>query len=222
MSLAAGLGPLASILLPLCMRMRCECRHEEQQAREEMQARLCVLEGRVRFLEAGYSRPELHLALPAPAPQMQLLCGASHLQPQQPQPLALPWTAPSSSSMPASLQGPSVGWGAPAPRSVAGGDSSGAACGQQREQPPRLNPLFDAQHPAPASALPPSTSWQQPPSGVGSGTQAAPAEAVHWEPPPLPPVPAQHSSYESASELINSMQARFSEADEFLLSLRWL
>jgi len=131
------------------------CRQEAQQAREQLQARLTVLEGQVRFLTAGFQlRPSSH-------PQQHLLECSMPMQQQQPL-MALPWTATTP---------------------TAAGRGQSPVKQQQLVVPPplygqqltRSNPLFDAQqaaqHPAPL---------MQPGSGYGSGfqqawTQAGPA-----------------------------------------------
>ncbi|EFN54629.1 hypothetical protein CHLNCDRAFT_135165 [Chlorella variabilis] len=176
-------------------------RQDAQQAREQLQARVTVLEGRVRFLEAGYElRPSQQ--------QLQLACD---MQLGQPQPaLQLPWGA---AARPPGQLGPLAGGG----------------------QHTRLNPLYDQQAsssssaaaaaPVPAgAAAPPSSSSSQAPAagGIQWPLPAAPAGPAGPAVPAAPAAVPAERSYGSTVELISGMQARFSEAQDFLLSLRRL
>lgn len=216
------------------------CRQEAQLAREQLQARVTILEGRVRFLEAGY---ELQ-------PPQLLQCAAHQGQPPA-QPLALTWgpggSSPARGGVPAAHSPPVAAWGGQAGGQVAA--AGGTAAWLQQTTPLQLqdsqphahsNPLFDSQPSFAAS--------RQQPAAMAAGAAAAPAPAASWgaaagtaaaitahqlqpvaaatvAPPPAAVVPAPapaQRGYSSAAELISSMQARFSEADDFLLSLRRL
>lgn len=215
------------------------CRRvEARQAQEALQARVIVLEGRVRFLEADCEM--------RPAPQQQPLalpCSSAAAPP-----LALTWgPASSSGGTGRALGQPAAGsWSAaagasvPAPVSAAAMPHWGQPPRPVTEQHGHVNPLFESQIPASMMAAaaammarPHAAPWQ----GAAAGTAADAGVLAHASPPPqqqqlqqqqlpLPPGRAAVAvlptarSFGSASELISSMQARFSEAEEFLRSLQ--
>lgn len=226
------------------------CRHTTEQVREGLQARIAVLEGRVKFLEAGFG-----------------------LQPQGAPQLLLPWGSPpktppsaGGSQQQAMGQVPGAGGGQtvaahrPPPLPPAGSGNAlggarhltsgatqsgpqlmyaGAACSssnssgatphapppqQQQQAGPRL----------PGHYVPVSLRHRTaglPPCGVvaASGSHAPPSSAAAGAPlgslqPQLAEAAeapgAARRSFSSTSELISSMHSRFSEAEEFLQSLR--
>lgn len=227
--------------------------------REQLQARVTILEGRVRFLEAGFELRPPH--------QQPLLLTGSCSQGQPQPPLALPAPAGSgagpglglglgmhaggssigsgSGGGEAYASAPGWGWQAPGAASIAAWRPPQQAIPPRGlQQHARLNPLFDPQQlemPAVVPGRQHAEARVQPsvPAAGGLGSSgvshpaAAPAKQQPWLPPPLPllrpaapasapPAVAEQRSYGSAADLISSMQARFSEAEEFLLSLRRL
>lgn len=227
-----------------------DCRQEAQSAREQLQARVTILEGRVRFLEAGFElRPPHHTQQPL------LLPGSTY-------PLALPAPVPAAGVVAANAAGGS--WGG---SSSSGGSASEAAqqapaaasstpwqTPQLRHMPPalslqqhaRVNPLFESQQRAAACALSDAPGCQHAAIAAPAAARTCSAACQPTEhpvpqqgvlPPPqsLPPLPppalqqlaaaptsTSLGSGGSAAQLIRSMQARFSEAEHFLLSLRRL
>lgn len=247
-----------------------DCRQEAQAAREQLQARVTILEGRVRFLEAGFElRPPHHTQQ-----QPLLLPGSTYALAQPQPPLALPAPAPagvvaahaaggsfggsSSSSFASGME--AVGWRAPAPAAASSTPWQTSQLGHtppasSLQQHARVNPLFESQqqaaapatlvvpgcthaaiaapaaasagagsaacqhtgHPVPQQGMqpPPQLLPQLPPASLPPGeARAAPAAAA--------PATTSLGSGGSAADLIRSMQARFSEAEDFLLSLRRL
>jgi hypothetical protein len=187
------------------------CRQEAEQAREQLQARVTVLEGRVRFLEAGY---ELQ-----PPQQQQLL-----LQQQRQPVLSLPWAAasglPNGSCRRAAL--PAV---SPQQEPWQAGRQQAAVQGHTRS-----NPLFDLNQQAgglglvaacsPAGAM--ATLPQHASAAGPAATRSQPRQPQTLPPAPAPAQRCASGTYGSTSELISGMQARFSEAEEFLSSLQRL
>ena len=193
------------------------CRQEAKLAREQLQARVTILEGRVRFLEAGYElRPAAGQlqALPPAASQQQVLQYSPGRQ--QAPPLALTWGAPGSGSgggWGAAVVGCSVGpTGLLALQAKPAVHQAGAATAPPpsvamgyRQHTTRSNPLFDGQPPAPpaaastasmqvASVQPShasSTSWHQ--GGAGSVQRATAGLGGLGAPAPVAP-PARSSS----------------------------
>ncbi|KAL4421442.1 hypothetical protein ABPG75_010733 [Micractinium tetrahymenae] len=229
-------------------------RLEAQQAREQLQARVTVLEGRVRFLEAGFE------LAPAQQQQQLLLEGGSmqSSRPQQAQPPALAWAAPRAAPRAEALRfGSAAGaWQAVAHRPGQHGQAGPAPAGSLQRSA-RSNPLFDSEPSSQSLTYLQQQhgqgSWAQPqlPSagltgspGAAAGSrrgaqaqQSGPVGAASTLKPPAAqqrvhaaatpsiyegPLGVAERHYSSTSELIAGMQARFSEAEGFLLSLQQL
>ncbi|KAL4432186.1 hypothetical protein ABPG77_005948 [Micractinium sp. CCAP 211/92] len=217
---------------------------EAQQAREQLQARVTVLEGRVRFLEAGFElAPALH-----GQPLLIEGCGARCACAHRAQPPAL---LPAPPARHAAICAAAAA-GHAALRLPAQHGIGPSAAANSLEQLAKSNPLFDAQPSSEFSAPLPhpgacprvSTSSRSWAPGAAAGSQggtpaqtsapvnvstAAAAATSQWRaataagPAEAGAFPATlKREHGSTAELIAGMQARFSEAEGFLLSLQRL
>lgn len=217
------------------------CRLEAQQAREQLQARVTVLEGRVRFLEAGFE-------LGPPPPRQQLL-----LEGGSAQSAGGHWSQPAGAPRVPPAQPAALAWGGAATRQAAaclpvqhGLGVPAAAPGLERQA--RSNPLFDSEPSSllltphqplaaqpglsPASCSGPGgaagcqggtaaqASGCATMSGAAAGQQRMAAAVARAGAEALPALTERQ--YRSTTELIAGMQARFLEAEGFLLSLHRL
>lgn len=226
------------------------CRLEASQEREQLQARVTVLEGRVRFLEAGW---ELAPPLQQLPPMLEGGSCAQCACVRQLHPPALPWVAPPARPHMAVMGCHHAGHAAANQAALhvsAQHRLRASAATFGLEQQARSNPLFDTKPSAPSLATlqhhigsPEPTGASQSGGQAGaaywqSGTQALAADPdTTTEAPPAAqrrviaakagaavggcPAGAGRQ-YGSTTELIAGMQARFSEAEGFLLSLQRL
>lgn len=165
---------------------------------------MAVLEGRVKFLESGFGLQPLQ---GPPTAQLQLPWRST--PPRTPPSSGQHWQQQQQHEHEQAAAG-AIGahWQAAAQRQQQPCWQPGL-CGREAQLPPWLGTPSSLQPAPPPALLPPRRT-----PAAASHNRGTPATAAAWQ------APAPALSPSSTTELISSMQSRFSEAEEFLKSLQ--